>query len=274
MADLTISSAATLTAATLATGDLIPVLDVSADAGSKGSNITAAELSKFVAISNPGVAYVRSDGDNDTAEIGNPAKPYLTGDAAWTALKALLNSTTECHSFNFGVGSFTLTLTPTEIGAGYELFFRGEGGERGTIVQIASTAAAGEVGTDGGETGDGGVGGTGDNLAVALLVDSDMSVYLEFAVAAGAGGAGGPGGTEAGSQGEGGIGGDLTGSMTLKNVTADLAGIAFGAEGVGIPMGAAGNLTATIDAQFCKLFNNTFVNAPGAGNFLDGDWVV
>jgi hypothetical protein len=225
-------------------------------------------------ISNPKVAYVRTDGNNATAEIGNPAKPYLTGTAAWAALKALLNSTTECHSFNFGVGSFSLTLTPTEIGAGYELFFRGEAGERGTVVEIISTAAAGAVGTDGGETGDGGVGGTGDNLAVALSIDSDMSVFLEFAVAAGAGGAGGPGGTESGSQGQGGIGGDLTGTLTLHNVAADLVSVAFGEGGVGIPTGAQGSVTATISAQFCKLSNNSFANVPGAGNYLDGTWVV
>ena len=44
MADLAISSAATLTGAGLASGDLVPILDVSAVAGSKGSRMTIAEL--------------------------------------------------------------------------------------------------------------------------------------------------------------------------------------------------------------------------------------
>lgn len=46
MSNLPISSAATLTAATLASDDLIPVLDVSASAGSKGSAITKANLTE------------------------------------------------------------------------------------------------------------------------------------------------------------------------------------------------------------------------------------
>ena len=47
MSDLSISSAAALTAATLASGDLVPVLDISASTGSKGSHITADELAKW-----------------------------------------------------------------------------------------------------------------------------------------------------------------------------------------------------------------------------------
>lgn len=43
-ADLAISSAALLTGATISSVDLIPVLDVSAAVGSKGSQITVAEL--------------------------------------------------------------------------------------------------------------------------------------------------------------------------------------------------------------------------------------
>ncbi|WP_395746612.1 hypothetical protein [Prosthecobacter sp.] len=44
MADLSIASAAALTGASLAGNDLLPVLDVSASAGSKGSKITVTEL--------------------------------------------------------------------------------------------------------------------------------------------------------------------------------------------------------------------------------------
>ncbi len=44
MSDLPIASAASLTGATLASNDLVPILDVSATAGSKGSKITVAEL--------------------------------------------------------------------------------------------------------------------------------------------------------------------------------------------------------------------------------------
>jgi hypothetical protein len=44
MADLTINNTATLTGAGLASGDLFPLLDVSASAGSQGSKITRDEL--------------------------------------------------------------------------------------------------------------------------------------------------------------------------------------------------------------------------------------
>ena len=48
MADLPISSATTLTHSTIASGDLFPVLDISAASGSKGSKITLTELTTAV----------------------------------------------------------------------------------------------------------------------------------------------------------------------------------------------------------------------------------
>lgn len=48
MADLPISSAAALTHSTIASGDLFPVLDISAASGSKGSKITLTELTTAV----------------------------------------------------------------------------------------------------------------------------------------------------------------------------------------------------------------------------------
>lgn len=48
MSDLSISSAAALTAATLASGDLVPILDVSASTGSKASRITADEFANWL----------------------------------------------------------------------------------------------------------------------------------------------------------------------------------------------------------------------------------
>lgn len=48
MSDLAISNAASLTAATLAGGDLVPVLDVSAVVGSKGSQTTLDELGAYL----------------------------------------------------------------------------------------------------------------------------------------------------------------------------------------------------------------------------------
>lgn len=55
MADLTISSAATLTGAGTASGDLFPLVDVSAAAGSKGSKITRDELRIAMGLTGGGV---------------------------------------------------------------------------------------------------------------------------------------------------------------------------------------------------------------------------
>lgn len=55
MADLTISSAATLTGAGIASGDLFPLVDVSAAAGSKGSKITRDELRIAMGLTGGGV---------------------------------------------------------------------------------------------------------------------------------------------------------------------------------------------------------------------------
>jgi hypothetical protein len=234
MADLTISSAATLTAATLATGDLIPVLDVSADAGSKGSNITAAELSKFVAISNPDVAYVRTDGDNDTAEIGNPARPFLTGTAAWVALKAFHNSTAVQHSFDFGQGSWSIDMNSADASAGYDMFIRGVGVSATNVTIQNETASidgadgfTGEAGSlGGGNGGGGGSGYDGQALEVNLTVSSSMSAMIDLAFVSGTGGDGGNGGVggdgineefsySGGNGGGGGDGGDA-GALTLN----------------------------------------------------------
>lgn len=53
-------------------------------------------------LSDPNVAYVRSDGNDSTGEIGNPGKPYRTMQAAYTA---------GARNFDLGIGDFgTLTL--------------------------------------------------------------------------------------------------------------------------------------------------------------------
>lgn len=57
------------------------------------------------AISDPSVAYVRSDGNNGTAAIGNPALPYLTIQAAYDA---------GARTLDIGVGTFsTLSVSTT-----------------------------------------------------------------------------------------------------------------------------------------------------------------
>jgi hypothetical protein len=222
-------------------------------------------------ISNPYIAYVRTNGDDGTAEIGNPAKPYLTAQAAWLALKSLHNNITDAHVFNIGFGEFALTLTPAEVAAGYEIFVTGEGGPESSVLNITSSlppsgsggnGAAGANGSGGdgdfganapapGEEGGpvaGGVGEAGDSLDLELHINSDLSVTVALNFSSGSGGSGGTGG--AGGNGEdgsingglgaqgaeggaGGAGGDITGSLYLAGVVAILNFSASGGAGGG-----------------------------------------
>lgn len=153
-------------------------------------------------ISNPGVAYVRTDGNNSTAEIGNPAKPYLTATAAWLALKAFNNSASIQNSIDLGVGDFTLTLTSAEVAAGYQFFLSGDGGsvdatgQGGSTLTISSTTAAGQ------------------SMNVSLIIRSDLSVKVIANLVAGGGG-----------------NGDLTGSVSVWATNIDLTSSSAGGTG-------------------------------------------
>lgn len=79
---LPISSAASLDSTTLAASDLLPVLDISASAGNKGSNITATELARAILgfaamtpiiLSVKNVTVLTSGAPADIASISVPA---------------------------------------------------------------------------------------------------------------------------------------------------------------------------------------------------------
>lgn len=77
MADLPISSAAALTHSTIASGDLFPVLDISASSGSKGSKITLGELTTSVNNTLLAAANIFTvNGVASTAAIGLSGAPY------------------------------------------------------------------------------------------------------------------------------------------------------------------------------------------------------
>lgn len=71
------------------------------------------------AISNPGVAYVRTGGDNGTAAIGNPAKPYATAQAAWDAQGAVKN-------IRLGKGTWSLS-EPDGVATAAYIYGEGRG---------------------------------------------------------------------------------------------------------------------------------------------------
>ena len=69
-------------------------------------------------ITGTGFAYVRTGGNNATAVIGDPSKPYSTGQAAWNA-----NAT----RFDFGVGSFSIDAAFGSGGYSDAIYVQGVG---------------------------------------------------------------------------------------------------------------------------------------------------
>ena len=95
MADTTISAAASLTASTVADGDLIPVLDISASDGSKASKVTVAELRTLMRTVTP------YDAGNLTGNVtlslanGSTQYGYMSGN---TTFQVPTGPPTECVS--------------------------------------------------------------------------------------------------------------------------------------------------------------------------------
>ena len=83
MADLPISSATTLTHSTIASGDLFPVLDISAASGSKGSKITLTELTTAVNATLLGQANTFTLGQTINAGTVKVSTPILAGTQTW-----------------------------------------------------------------------------------------------------------------------------------------------------------------------------------------------
>jgi hypothetical protein len=151
--------------------------------------------------SNPGVAYVSTSGNNEAAEVGNPAKPFLTAQAAWNA---------GARIFELGAGSFNLTHN-SGGGSPVNVYVRGCG--PASLLSIEWHGTAGGVGGDGYSPGEAGGEGATGLTPDELLLYSDESVVLTFSTIGGSGGAGGRGAdgdsaTVSGNGGNGGGGGD------------------------------------------------------------------
>lgn len=198
-------------------------------------------------ISNPAVAYVRADGSDEVAEIGNPAKPYLTATAAFTALKALHSDPTIQHCLNLGAGDFSLDLSVADVGDGYRIFAVGEGGsvdgvgEGGSTLTISST---GDIGTSG---------NNGESIATLLILRSNLTVKVILNLVAGEGG-------------DGADGGDLTGNVYAWAANLDSSGSSAGAGGAG---GAVGVSSLVLHGNFCVLAGSANYGSV-TGCYVDG----
>ena len=226
-------------------------------------------------ISNPEVAYVRTNGNDSIAEIGNPARPFLTGTAAFAALKALHGDPGLPHSFDFGVGTFPLTLTyEVEAEANYNMFLRGCGANATQVVFTVSgpatrasdgldrsgtKAANGSFPGDNGANGlPGGDGSSGETMTINLNLYSDDSVLVSFATTPQSGGNGGRG-----QEGGNGAGGD----PGAEPPVAEGSGGNGGAGGAG---GAGGDVDGIIKASNCHVSCTSVTGGSGGSGELEG----
>lgn len=202
------------------------------------------------AVSNPGVAYVRTGGDDDTAQVGNPAKPFATGTAAFEA---------GARSFDFGVGSFDLITD----GSGTALHVRGRGTQH-TTVNLTHNGEDGDKGADGSaESGnaDGGRGGDAQQTG-NLTLSSDHSALIVLVARGGNGGDGGNG-INHGNGGDGGHGGawpiismsGVIGTLYLETGAGGSGGMGSG-DGMNGNSGEPGGSPGGGEAVFCNLTGN------------------
>lgn len=220
-------------------------------------------------ISNPGVAYVRSDGDDDTAEIGNPALPFETGTAAWAA---------GARNYKIGVGTFSATILDEPTDPVVNITGEGAGCSIFNLIFTASDGVTGSEGTTSDPPGVGGTGTAGADIP-ALTVYSDHSVTIGISMISGDGGGGGTGGTAAGVDQNGATGGNgnnsgsQRGACYLNNVSGSfeaVLGIAGPGGSGGTPSGAgvtgdpgtSGSVGTgqPVNAYFCRMYPLTASN--------------
>lgn len=139
------------------------------------------------AISMTRTLYIDAGGDNATAEIGNPSKPFSTAQAAFDAALAAAGN----YLLKFGVGSFGTIVVPTG-GWPSRIAISGCGYSVSRLTGITATGAVGANGTSGASPTPGAAGGA----AKAVSIRSDGTINI--GVLNCNGGAGGSGGGYAG----------------------------------------------------------------------------
>lgn len=116
MADLTIANAATLTGAGTATGDLFPLVDVSATAGSQGSKITRDELRIAMGITGGGT--IATGGFTLTVPATGTAA--LTNFAQTISAKQTFNqNAANILSFSAGMNTPAIGISNGNLGFGF-----------------------------------------------------------------------------------------------------------------------------------------------------------
>jgi hypothetical protein len=161
---------------------------------------------------NPGVAYIQTNGNNATAQLGNPARPFRTIAHALSHAE----SAGQSHaSLNLGRGTFNGDAMLTSTLA--SIFLSGES-PQATIVTASWVGADGVVGADGDPAGNGTAGESFDGCP-ALLSDKSMGIYIY--IRGGGGNTGGANTSGGGVGGSGGNGGNVAG-ISLSNIVGTL----------------------------------------------------
>lgn len=202
-------------------------------------------------ISTPKVAYVETDGDNATAVIGDPAKPFSTAQAANAAIAA---AATADYILQLGIGSFgTITNLDYKIKN-----IRGRGAKVSLLAGIHNDGAA----VTGGEAG---------NSASAIELDSDLSCHLGEIYAKGSDGGAGVVVDDIGQPG--GAGGDgniivLSGCVFTSVAALGGTGGAGGGGSAGNGTGGNGGTNGAILLKGCRF--TSLGSGGGAGGAAGG----
>ena len=94
-----------LTSGTATAGNANQVQPADYNAASNNVYFALVPTGASSVVSTPGIAYVASNGNDGTAAIGNPAKPFLTAQAAYTAAAEVATANNPIV-LSLGVGSF------------------------------------------------------------------------------------------------------------------------------------------------------------------------
>jgi hypothetical protein len=203
-------------------------------------------------VSGPGIAYLASNGNDSTAVVGDPFRPFATAQAAFNAEPQMIFggignfgniSGLTGALFLCGVGS-GLTVFGSITGIGGNVF--GNGRDNVTVGDIIIQAANGSDGAVGVPSASeaGGNGTNGSN--VDNVVVEGLNVNGDIVLAPGAGGTGGYAGDFAfafGQTATPGNGGNGGAGATLTVINCNVSGFVVSENGTGGNGGAGGNCT-------------------------------
>ena len=203
---------------------------------------------------NPAVAFVTASGNDSTAAIGSPAKPFATWQAAYNVASAAATSPHPVLIFGGVINGAGITLTADW---NQYVYLKGLNPQATKVGGINGAGAAGAYGGDNGGGTPGGNGGNGAN-GYTISITSDLTVNLGTVVADG--GAAGSGGNNIDASANGGNAGTTAGTggtITLTNCYI---------EGITSSNGGAGGFAGS---ESTGTFNDGIPSSGGSGGTMN-----